>query len=74
MTDTTRRAAAIQTRVLRGLGGSRRLTMALEMSLFARELALTRLGRQHPEWSDRELNLELLRQVYPSLSHPLSLR
>jgi hypothetical protein len=74
MTDTTRAAAAIQTRVLRGLGGSRRLTMALEMSLFARELALTRLERQHPEWSGRELNLELLRQVYPSLSPPLSLR
>ena len=74
MTDTTRAAAAIQVRVLKGLSDSKRLAMALEMSLFARELALTRLGRQHPEWSDRELNLELLRQVYPPLSHPLSLR
>jgi hypothetical protein len=71
MTDTTRVAAAIQTRVLRGLGGSRRLTMALEMSLFARELTLTRLRKQHPEWPERKLRLELLRLVYPSLPHSL---
>ena len=73
MTDTTRAAAAIQTKVLQGLGGSKRLTLAFEMSLFAREIALTRLRMQNPEWSDRELNLELLRQVYPSLCLPLSL-
>ena len=73
MTDTTRAAAALQVRVLQGLSGSRRLAMALEMSLFTRELALTRLRRQHPEWPERKLRLELLHYMYPTLPWPLPL-
>ena len=74
MTDTTPEAAAIQVKVLQGLSGSKRLAMALDMSLFVRELALSQLRRQHPEWSERKLRLELLRYLYPSLPHSLSQR
>ena len=35
--------------------------LALEMSDFARELSLSRIRAEHPEWSDWEVKRELLR-------------
>jgi len=41
--------------------GEQRLLMALEMSLFARELAKERIRQEHPEWAETQIARELLR-------------
>lgn len=38
--------------------------MAIEMSELARDLCLSRLRGQHPDWSDAELQRELMFCVY----------
>jgi hypothetical protein len=42
---------------------------ALEMSLFARELAKAGVRRDHPEWTEAQVFRELLRQAF--LPEPL---
>ena len=69
MKDTTVAAEAVQTRIQRSLSGSERLSLAFDMSLTARELSLTRLRREHPDWSELQLKKELLR--YAFLPDPL---
>lgn len=64
MTDTSPEAAAIQSDIHRRLTGAQRLALAFEMSEMVRELCLTRLRRQHPDWSDRDLKRELLRYAF----------
>lgn len=59
--DTSRDAEEVQLGVFRGMTGEQRLKLALEMSDFARELSLSRLRAEHPEWSDWEVKRELLR-------------
>ncbi len=57
--DTTAKAAALQTEVLRKLTPARRLALAFEMSEFARGLALVGLKGQFPQLADIELRLRL---------------
>ena len=52
--------------------GEQRLLMALEMSLFARELAKERIRREHPEWPETRVARELLRLAF--LPAPLPAR
>lgn len=54
MSDTSPEAAAIQAEIHRRMTGTQRLDLAIEMSMFARDLALTRLRREHPDWSEWE--------------------
>lgn len=49
--------------------GEKRLLMALEMSLFARELAKEGIRRDHPEWAETQVARELLRLAF--LPEPL---
>lgn len=72
--DTSPAAAALQTSIHRRLTGADRLRLALEMSIAARELALTRLRRQHPDWSESDLKRELLRYAFLSTPLPPPLR
>ena len=74
MSDTTPEATAIQTQILRRLTGEQRLTTAFEMSLLTRELCLTRLRQQHPDWTERGLMRELLRYAFESTPLPPPLR
>lgn len=74
MNDTSPEAAALQASIQRRLTGVERLRLALEMSYAARELALARLRREHPEWSDWELKRELLRYAFGSAPLPPLLR
>jgi hypothetical protein len=46
--------------------------MALEMSLFVRELARDRIRREHPEWPEKLVKRELLRLAF--LPAPLPAR
>jgi hypothetical protein len=64
MNDTSPAAEEIQVRIHRRMTGEERLVLALEMSESARELALARLRRAHPDWTDRELRRELLRYAF----------
>jgi hypothetical protein len=74
MSDTTPKAAAVQAAVHRKLSGVQRLMTALEMSIMVRELSAARLRRDHPEWSERELERELLRYAFGRMSLPEPLR
>lgn len=58
--DTHAAAAEAQVRALRALPPARRLDLALEMSLAARELLAARLQAEHPSWSPAECAREVL--------------
>jgi hypothetical protein len=74
MSDTSPEAAEVQFSIYRRMTDLQRLQIAIEMSDFVREIALTRLRSEHPEWSDRELKLELLRYAFGNQPLPLPLR
>ena len=59
--DTSPAARTIQHRVYRAMTGAERFQIAIRLSREAREFALARLRRHHPDWSDRDLKRELLR-------------
>jgi hypothetical protein len=74
MSDTTPEAAAVQLSIYRQMTDLQRLQIAIEMSDVVRELALTRLRIEHPDWSDFELKRELLRYAFGSDPLPPPLR
>jgi len=59
--DTPPEAEAIQLEVFRRMTGEQRLQMALEMSEALREISLSRIRSEHPEWPEWEVKRELLR-------------
>lgn len=74
MRDTTPEAAKIQLEVLRGLTGEQKMRTAFEMSLFARELCLSRLRQEHPGWTEAECRREVLRYAFAPGPLPVPLR
>jgi hypothetical protein len=74
MDDTSPEAAALQVEIYRRMSGEQRLKLAFEMSDLARELTLSRLRSEHPDWSDWELKRELLRYAFGSEPLPPLLR
>ena len=64
VTDTTPQARALQSRIQRGMTEEQRLLMALEMSLFARELARAGIQQEHPDWPQAQIARELLRLAF----------
>ncbi len=56
------------------MSGEQRLLLAFEMSLFARELARKRIGREHPEWPETQVARELLRLALFPAPLPAPLR
>jgi len=62
--DTSSENRELQTAVYRRLSRGERLALAFELSGVARELAMARLRRQHPEWSSEDLVKELLRYAF----------
>jgi hypothetical protein len=49
--DTSAEAQAVQVKILRSMSGEKRLLLAMEMSLFTRDLARSRIRSEHPEWT-----------------------
>jgi len=74
ITDTTPSAQAVQWQVQRAMTGEQRLLMALEMSIFVRELQTARIRQEHPEWPDTEVARELLRLAFQPGLVPARLR
>ena len=58
----------------REMTGKQRLLLALEMSLFTRELAKEGIRQGHPEWSEIEVQREFLRRAFLPGPMPASLR
>jgi len=56
------------------MSGEQRLVIALDMSLFARELAKEGIRQEHPEWSQTEVERELLRRAFWPAPLPAQLR
>jgi hypothetical protein len=71
--DTTADAQKVQLKILRAMSGEQRFMHALEMSLFTRQLARTRIRQEHPEWTEAEVERELLRLAFLPGSLPLGL-
>ncbi|MGO9167679.1 MAG: hypothetical protein ACLP56_12490 [Candidatus Sulfotelmatobacter sp.] len=72
--DTSPAAQAVQLRIQRAMSGEQRLLLALEMSLFARELARARISREYPEWTETQVEQELLRLAFLPKPLPAKLR
>jgi hypothetical protein len=64
ITDTSVQAQTIQIQLQRAMPGEQRLMTALEMSLFARELAKHRIRQEHPEWPEAQVTLEIIRRAF----------
>jgi hypothetical protein len=64
LTDTSPAAEAVHLDILRAMSGEQRILLAFEMSLFARELAKEGIRREHPEWPEPRVSLELLRIAF----------
>jgi hypothetical protein len=62
--DTSPAAQAVQLEILRAMSGEQRLLLALDMSLFARELAKEGIRRDHPEWPEARVARDLLRLAF----------
>jgi hypothetical protein len=69
ISDTSSKAREIQLQIHRSMSGEQRILVALEMSLFARELARDGIRQRHPEWNDSQISRELLRLAF--LPNPL---
>jgi len=63
-TDTSPAAQAVHIDILRAMSGEQRLLLAFDMSLFARELAMEGIRREHPEWPEARVARELLRLAF----------
>jgi hypothetical protein len=46
--------------------GEQKLLLALEMSLFDRDIRKQKLRREHPEWSELEVMHQIMRQAFRS--------
>jgi hypothetical protein len=64
MSDTSPEAQAIQDEIHRRMTGEERLKLAFEMSMTVRNLALSRLRKEHPDWTEWEFKRELLRYAF----------
>jgi hypothetical protein len=56
------------------MSGEQRLLIALDMSLFARELAKKRIRPEHPDWLEIEVARELIRLALFPAPMPARLR
>ena len=72
--DTTPAAEAVQLGIQRAMSGERRLLLALDMSVTARDLAIAGIHSDHPEWSEAEVRRELLRHAFIPGQLPVRLR
>lgn len=62
--DTTPEIEAMQIRIFRGMTIEQHLEAALEISLLARVLMKAGVRRDHPEWSNKEIEREVHRLAF----------
>jgi len=64
ITDTSAAAQAVQLQIQKAMSGEQRLLLALEMSLFARDLAKAGIRQDHPDWTKGQVARELMRLAF----------
>jgi hypothetical protein len=64
ISDTSREIEARQISIIRSMTTEQRLLIALEMSLFSREIMKAGIRRDHPEWTEKEMRIEILRRAF----------
>lgn len=65
---------ARQVQVWRRMSGEQRLRLGFDMSLLARNLTRSGIRQQHPEWTEREVWLQVLRCAFLPKDLPAWLR
>jgi hypothetical protein len=73
-TDTHPQVEQIQREIESTMTGEQRLLEALEMSVFAREFAKSKIRRDHPAWSEAQVAREILRLEFLPEELPFGLR
>ena len=74
LSDTSPKARKLQMQIEAAMTGEERLLEALEMSLLARELAKAKIRGDHPDWSEPQVALEVLRLQFLPKPLPSALR
>jgi hypothetical protein len=74
ISDTTPEAQAIWLQIQRSKTGEQRLLEALEMSLLVKEVTKSGIRRDHPDWDEKQVERELLRQIFLPKPLPHRLR
>lgn len=64
----------MQFRIYRAMSDEQRSLLALEMTEFVHEIAKSGIRRDHPDWTERQVNLELLRRALWPQPLPARLR
>lgn len=64
ISDTSPEVEAMQFEIRRRMTGAQRLRLALEMSQFARELRKAGIRQDHPDWTERQVMIELFRLAF----------
>jgi hypothetical protein len=70
VSDTSPEVEARQLAIRRAMTPEQRLLVALGISEFCRELKKVGIRRDHPEWSERQIMIELFRLAF--LPQPLA--
>jgi hypothetical protein len=63
ITDTSPEIREMQFRIYRAMSDEERSQLALEMTEFVREIAKAGIRRDHPDWTEWQVILELLRRA-----------
>jgi hypothetical protein len=69
LSDTSPETEALQLAIRRSMTAEQRLLVALEMSECCREFRKAGIRRDHPDWSERKVMIELFRLAF--LPQPL---
>lgn len=64
ISDTSPKVEAMQLEALRSMTGGQRVLLGMELSLLSREFMKAGIRREHPEWTEREVRLEVLRLLF----------
>jgi hypothetical protein len=62
--DTSAAAREVQLAVYRRMSGEQRVQLAMDMSEQARQITREGIAHRHPDWSPRQIHIELIRLMY----------
>jgi hypothetical protein len=74
LSDTSPEIKAMQIQIRRSMSVSKRLKVACDISDLAQAFRKAGIKRDHPDWSEREVTIELLRLAFEPNPLPPGLR
>jgi hypothetical protein len=74
ISDTSPAARALQLKIQQAMTGEQRMLLAFEMSMFTRELTRAGIRQEHLEWTEEQVQRELLRMAFLPDPLPAMLR